>query len=121
MLARQLEEEYYEGYAQQEEKVVPRRKVVKRPVKVHSTYRSKLLCLGILIAGMVGLVLASSSQLASQGYELVKIQQTTAKLEVENQQLLIGNAQLKSPNRIKDIAEKKLNMVVSDKAYFVEK
>ena len=43
-----------------------------------------------------------------------------AKLEAENAKLRIANAQLKNPTRVKEIAEQKLGMGVSEQVYFAE-
>ena len=55
---------------------------------------------------------------ASRGYALVATQSQAEQLELENERLRVEIAQLKSPDRIKHIAEEKLGMVVPRKMYF---
>ena len=55
---------------------------------------------------------------ASRGYALVATQETAQQLELENERLRVEIAQLKSPTRIKQIAEEKLGMIVPRKTYF---
>ena len=122
MLARQLEEDYYEALPQ-EQPVQPQKHIRRRTVK-RITPRSngglKVAMTVLLAAVMAVLFLGSSSELASRGFELVQLKQQAATLEKENAQLEIENAKLKSPNRIKEIAEKKLGMTIPHQVYFVE-
>ena len=55
---------------------------------------------------------------ASRGYALVATESQAQQLELENQRLRVEIAQLKSPERIKQIAEEKLDMIVPPKVYF---
>lgn len=55
---------------------------------------------------------------ASRGYALVATQNQAQELELENERLRVEIAQLKSPERIKTIAEEKLGMTVPNKMYF---
>ncbi|CAJ0600694.1 unnamed protein product [Cylicocyclus nassatus] len=50
--------------------------------------------------------------IAARGYELGQIQQSAAKLEMENAQLQIEIAKLKSPQRIKDLAAQDFGMSI---------
>ena len=61
-----------------------------------------------------------ASVIASKGIEIVNIRTEAAKLELENSQLKISNAQMKSPQRIKAIAQQRLGMTVADQVYFAE-
>lgn len=55
---------------------------------------------------------------ASRGYALVATQNQAQQLELENERLRVEIAQLKSPRRIKQIAEDELGMIVPRKMYF---
>ena len=55
---------------------------------------------------------------ASRGYALVATQESAQQLELENERLRVEIAQLKSPQRIKQIAEDELGMIVPRKTYF---
>lgn len=55
---------------------------------------------------------------ASRGYALVATQNQAQQLELENERLRVEIAQLKSPQRIKQIAEDELGMLVPRKMYF---
>lgn len=55
---------------------------------------------------------------ASRGYALVDTQNQAQQLELENERLRVEIAQLKSPQRIKQIAEEELGMTVPRKMYF---
>ena len=123
MLARQLEEEYYEELPLQPEPA-PRKKVVKRRVvrrrPVHNNLRGRLAVIVMLVAAMAIMITARSSAIATKGFDLVQMRTEAAQLEKENAQLRIANAKLKNPTRIKEIAEKKLGMVVPENVYFAE-
>lgn len=64
------------------------------------------------------LVVVRSGINASRGYALVTTQNQTQALEQENERLRIEIARLKSPLRIKQIAQDKLGMDVPKKMYF---
>ncbi|SHK57508.1 cell division protein FtsL [Selenomonas ruminantium] len=64
------------------------------------------------------LVTVGSGVSASRGYELVAVQQQADKLEQENERLKIEIAKLKSPERIKSIAQDQLGMEVPRQTYF---
>ena len=55
---------------------------------------------------------------ASRGYALVATQNQAQELELENERLRVEIAQLKSPQRIKQIAQEELGMIVPPKMYF---
>ena len=55
---------------------------------------------------------------ASRGYALIETQEQAQQIELENERLRIEIAQLKSPQRIKQIAEDELGMIVPRKMYF---
>ena len=64
------------------------------------------------------LVVVRSGISASRGYALVATQNQAQQLELENERLRVEIAQLKSPQRIKEIAEDQLGMKVPPKTYF---
>ncbi|MCR5834441.1 MAG: cell division protein FtsL [Selenomonadaceae bacterium] len=64
------------------------------------------------------LVVVRSGISASRGYGLVATQNQAQNIELENERLRVEIAQLKSPQRIKEIAETQLGMKVPPKMYF---
>ena len=93
----------------EERKVVPRRSHRRRTGKVSHTKLDTELRSKILILSEVS---------AMRGYELVQIQQEAAQLERENKDIELKIAQLKAPQRIKDLAINELGMVVPKEVYF---
>ena len=63
-------------------------------------------------------VVIRSGICASRGYALVATQEQAQQIELENERLRVEIAQLKSPQRIKQIAEDELGMIVPRKMYF---
>ncbi len=63
-------------------------------------------------------VVIRSGICASRGYALVATQEEAQQIELENERLRVEIAQLKSPQRIKQIAEEELGMIVPRKMYF---
>ena len=63
-------------------------------------------------------VVIRSGICASRGYALVATQNHAQQVELENERLRVEIAQLKSPQRIKEIAESELGMEVPRKMYF---
>lgn len=63
-------------------------------------------------------VVVRSGISASRGYALVATNNQAQQLELENERLRVEIAKLKSPERIKRIAEDELGMVVPRKMYF---
>ena len=63
-------------------------------------------------------VVIRSGICASRGYALIATQNQAEQLELENERLRVEIAQLKSPIRIKEIAENELGMIVPRKTYF---
>lgn len=122
MLARKLAEEEYEELPQRKkthedygQRRGPQRRVVRR-----SNLRGKAAILLLLITILAGITTLESSVIASKGFEIVQIRTEAAKLEKENALLKISNAQLKNPQRIKEIAQQKLGMILSEQVYFAE-
>lgn len=122
MLARKLAEEEYEELPQRKkthedygQRREPRRRVVRR-----SNLRGKAAILLLLITVLAGITTLESSVIASKGFEIVQIRTEAAKLEKENALLKISNAQMKNPQRIKEIAQQKLGMILSEQVYFAE-
>ena len=123
MLARKLAEEEYEDFSHQKRKAhenfvprSPQRKIIRRS----NNLRGKAAILLLLITVLAGIITLESSVIASKGFEIVQIRTEAAKLEQENALLKISNAQLKNPQRIKEIAQQKLGMILSEQVYFAE-
>jgi len=110
------------GYYESHEPVGEPRKVIRRKKKtrvlLNTQLRSRCRALFVLLAALALAVTAHSGLNASRGYALVSTQQQTQQLEQENERLKIEIAQLKSPQRIKNIATKDLGMTVPEKVYY---
>ena len=115
MLARQ--EEYEEYYAEAPRELTPEeekqelRKEPEEPLfkTVLDTWlRSHGQLLFLTMTVLALLVTVGSGISASRGYELVAIQQQAEQMEQENERLKIEIAKLKSPDRIKAIAQDQL-------------
>ncbi len=122
MLAHKLAEEEYEVLPQQREShedYIKRQKARRRVVR-RSNLRGKAAILLLLITAIAGIITFEASVIASKGIDIVNIRTEAAKLELENSQLRISNAQMKSPQRIKAIAQQRLGMTVADQVYFAE-
>ena len=122
MLAHKLAEEEYEVLPQQREShedYIKRQKARRRVVR-RSNLRGKAAILLLLITAIAGIITFEASVIASKGIDIVNIRTEAAKLELENSQLRISNAQMKNPQRIKAIAQQRLGMTVADQVYFAE-
>lgn len=86
--------------------------------KLDTELRSKILILFLLFAMTATVTLIRSEVSAMRGYELVQIQRQAAQLERENKDIELKIAQLKAPQRIKDLATNELGMVVPKEVYF---
>lgn len=118
MLARRIEEYQYEyEYDQEPAQPVRQRQIVQK-VRLNTHLRARCLLLVGLLAVMIMAVAIRSSIIAGQGYELVQIQQQAERLEQANEQMRIENSMLKSPQRVKQIAQEKLGMSVPTQVYF---
>ena len=107
----------------EERSVVVRRPHRRRPAQIVRSYvdtelRSKACVLGLLFALTTAVSLARSEESAMRGYELVQIRQEAAQLERENKNLELKIAEMKAPQRIKELATNELGMVVPKEFYF---
>jgi len=115
------EEDYEEVPLSHEEEIKSLKVRSKEPLLktvVDTATRSHCQILFLVAAVMALLVTVGSGVSASRGYALVATQNQAEQLEQENERLRIENAKLKSPQRIKDIAEGELGMTVPKKIYF---
>lgn len=107
----------YEPYNPRErEKSQPTKRM--EVVSINTSLRSKCFAIVVVTALMAAVVLVGNQIIASRGYALVQARQSAEKLELENEHLKVEIAQMKSPQRIKDIAIRKLGMVVPKDVYF---
>ncbi len=86
--------------------------------KLNHLLRSRCRVAFIIISLLAMLVVIRSGISASRGYALVATQNQAQQLEQENERLRIEIAKLKSPLRIKQIAQDELGMDVPKKMYF---
>jgi cell division protein FtsL len=117
MLAKRIEESY-EIYEE-----VPLSKPIaksagRRHMKLNTHLRSRCLILLVVLSAMALFVTVRSGMSASRGYDLVQVKQEAARLEKANEHLKLDIAQMKSPQRIKQIAVQDLGMVVPENVYF---
>ena len=92
--------------------------LIKGRPKLDKLLRSRCRLAFIIISILAMLVVIRSGISASRGYALVETQNQAQQLEQENERLKIEIAKLKSPQRIKQIAEEELGMDVPKKMYF---
>ena len=86
--------------------------------RLNHLLRSRCRVAFIIISLLAMLVVIRSGISASRGYALVATQNQAAQIEQENERLRIEIAKLKSPIRIKQIAQEELGMDVPKKMYF---
>jgi len=96
----------------------PHLRLIKYRPKLNHLLRSRCRVAFIIISLLAMLVVIRSGISASRGYALVATQNQAQQLELENERLKIEIAKLKSPGRIKQIAQDELGMDVPEKMYF---
>ena len=122
MLARQEEyyaEEQHVLTPEEENKELrqsPKEPLFKTVLDTRLRSHGQLLFLTMTVLAL--LVTVGSGISASRGYELVAVQQQAEQKEQENERLKIEIAKLKSPDRIKAIAQDQLGMEVPKQTYF---
>ena len=103
--------------SQVEKQHSPFRLIKYRP-KLDYLLRSRCRLAFVIISILAMLVVIRSGISASRGYALVETQNLAQSIEQENERLKIEIAKLKSPQRIKQIAEDELGMSTPNKMYF---
>lgn len=93
-------------------------RLIKYRPKLNHLLRSRCRVAFIIISILAMLVVVRSGINASRGYALVATQNQAQVLEDENARLRIEIAKLKSPGRIKQIAQEQLGMDVPKQMYF---
>ena len=92
--------------------------LIKGQPRLNHLLRSRCRVAFVVFAILAMAVVIRSGISASRGYALVATQNHAQQLELENERLRVEIAQLKSPQRIKQIAEEELGMKVPPKMYF---
>ena len=92
--------------------------LIKGRPRLDHLLRSRCRIAFVVFAILAMAVVIRSGISASRGYALVATQTQAQQLELENERLRVEIAQLKSPQRIKQIAEDELGMIVPRKMYF---
>lgn len=92
--------------------------LIKARPSLNHLLRSRCRIAFVVFAILAMAVVIRSGISASRGYALVATQTEAQQLELENERLRVEIAQLKSPQRIKQIAEDELGMIVPRKMYF---
>ena len=85
--------------------------------KSHYCLRTECLLSAILIGVLALFVTWGSSAIVKSGYELVQSRASLITIEAENELLRLELAQLKSPERIKEIAVGQLGLVSPNMVY----
>jgi cell division protein FtsB len=85
--------------------------------KTHYCLRTECLLSAILIGVLALFVTWGSSAIVKSGYELVQSRASLIKIEAENELLRLELAQLKSPERIREIAVGQLGLVRPNVVY----
>ena len=93
-------------------------KLIKGRPRLNHLLRSRCRVFFIVFAILAMAVVVRSGISASRGYALVATNNQAQQHELENERLRVEIAKLKSPERIKRIAEDELGMVVPRKMYF---
>ena len=93
-------------------------KLIKGRPRLNHLLRSRCRVFFTVFAILAMAVVIRSGISASRGYALVATNNQAQQLELENERLRVEIAKLKSPERIKRIAEDELGMVVPRKMYF---
>ena len=92
--------------------------LIKGRPRLNHLLRSRCRIFFVVFTVLAMAVVIRSGISASRGYALVATQNQAQQLELENERLRVEIAQLKSPQRIKQIAEDELGMIVPHKMYF---
>ena len=92
--------------------------LIKGRPRLNHLLRSRCRIFLVVFTVLAMAVVIRSGISASRGYALVATQNQAQQLELENERLRVEIAQLKSQQRIKQIAEDELGMIVPRKMYF---
>lgn len=114
MLVKRKEE--FEVY--QEQPAAKPAVVAKPQPKLNKSLRAKCLILIVIFALMAAFTTVRNEYIVSEGYDLVKVKSEAIAVERENERLRLEIAQMKSPQRIQDIAVANLGMTVPEEVYF---
>ncbi len=93
-------------------------KLIKGQPRLNHLLRSRCRIFFVVFTIFAMAVVIRSGISASRGYALVATQEQAQQLELENERLRVEIAQRKSPQVIKEIAEKDLEMIVPPRMYF---
>lgn len=115
MLAKRKEE--FDVY---QEQIILEPAVLKKP-KVNKKLRAECMILILLISALAMFTTIRSEMIVSDGYALVQMKSEALKLEKENERLKLEIAQMKAPQKIKQIAMSQLGMIVPEDVYFATK
>jgi cell division protein FtsL len=83
--------------------------------------RTECLLFSILIGLLAMTVTWGSSKIVNAGYELMESRECLTKIEKQNEALRVETAQLKSQQRIQDIAVGQLGMINPETVYMHDK
>jgi len=83
--------------------------------------RTECLVSAVVVGTLAMFVTWGSSSIVKSGYELVQARVSLTKMEKQNEILRLEMAQLKSPQRIQNIAVKQLGMIKPQAVYVVAK
>jgi len=89
--------------------------------KSHRCLRTECLVSAVLVGILAMTVTWGSSAIVKSGYELVKARASLTKVEKQNELLRLEMAQMKSPQRIQNIAITQLGMIKAQTVYVAAK
>ncbi len=89
--------------------------------KPHRCLRTECLVSAVLVGLLAMFVTWGSSAIVKAGYELVQVRACLTKMEKQNELLRLEMAQMKSPQRIQNIATGQLGMIKPRSVYVAAK
>lgn len=110
------------------EQSLPRQNKVRKTVQqrrqeknLNNALRTRCMILFVITTILAVFFILRSGVAASEAYQLNQMKQQATVLETENARLHLEIAHLKSPERIQQIAQQELGMILPDKFFFSTK
>ena len=110
------------------EQALPRRNKIRKTVQqrrqeknLNNALRTRCMILFVITTVLAVFFILRSGMAASEAYQLNQMKGQATVLETENARLHLEIAHLKSPERIQQIAQQELGMILPDKFFFSTK
>lgn len=110
------------------EQALPRRNKIRKTVQqrrqeknLNNALRTRCMILFVITTILAVFFILRSGMAASEAYQLNQMKGQATVLETENARLHLEIAHLKSPERIQQIAQQELGMILPDKFFFSTK